>query len=162
MGSLLLAAVFLSGCSRGDGGEQEEASGDARRFVAVESVKSRRGVVLDLRTRLSWTASDTRRELTWHEAEQHCQGLDRGESGVPWRLATADELFALYDENASQSCGMTQCRIDPAIALTSPFQWASTAPSETRRIYVDFAHGSRLAPILRTTLTRRALCARTS
>ena len=60
-----------------------------------------------------------------------------------------------------QPCGEAAiCRIDPAIQLSSPYQWSATAPQPARRIYYDFSLGSQLAPLIRPTLTRGTLCTR--
>ncbi|MBW2422017.1 MAG: DUF1566 domain-containing protein [Deltaproteobacteria bacterium] len=118
----------------------------------------------DTRSTLLWTARDNDAELPWPAADEHCRGLVRaseaGADGTPWRLPTSEELAALYDASQVQACGPDRCRLDPAVDLTSPYQWSSSARGEKgdRRVYFDFRHGSQLAPLLRPALTRRALC----
>ena len=143
-------AVIAAGlaCSAGD-----EATEPRFARLAVD-------VVRDAYTDLAWTARDTGRELSWPDAEGHCRALaDSG--GAAWRLPSIEELAELYDTSMEQPCGEAAiCRIDPAIYLSSPYQWSATAPQPDRRFYFDFALGSRLAPLIRPTLTRRALCTR--
>jgi hypothetical protein len=117
------------------------------------------GVVRDTHTALVWTAHDTGRELSWPDADGHCRALARESGGPGWRLPSIEELATLYDTSMEQPCAETAtCLIDPAIVLSSPYQWSATAPQADRRVYYDFAHGSQLAPLIRPTLTRRALC----
>jgi hypothetical protein len=61
-------------------------------------------------------------------------------------------------EEPCGSATSTICRIDPALDLSSPYQWSASAPRPDRRAYYDFSLGSQLAPLIRPTLTRRALC----
>jgi len=115
--------------------------------------------VRDARADLIWAARDSDAELDWQAAERHCG--ERPPAGT-WRLASSDELASLYDADATQACGDANCRVDPAIDLTSPYQWSATARGERRRVYLDLRYGTRLAPLLRPELTRRALCVRTA
>ena len=118
-------------------------------------------VVRDTQTGLLWTANDTGRELSWPEADAQCRSLARGTGNLPWRLPSIEELTTLYDTSLEQPCGETAiCRIDPAIDLSSPYQWSATAPARERRFYYDFSHGSRLSPLIRPSLTRGTLCTR--
>jgi len=116
-------------------------------------------VVRDARTGLMWTARDSGRELSWPDADEHCRALARGSGDLAWRLPWIEELALLYDTSMEQPCGKAAiCQIDPAIDLSSPYQWSATAPQPNRRFYYDFAFGSQLSPLIRPTLTRRALC----
>ena len=118
-------------------------------------------VVRDARTGRVWSARDSGHELAWPDADQHCRGLAVGPDGTAWRLASIEELAALYDTSTEQPCGDAAiCQIDPAIHLSSPYQWSATAPQPDRRAYYDFSHGSELSPLIRPTLTRRVLCTR--
>jgi hypothetical protein len=115
--------------------------------------------VRDSHTGLVWTARDTGRELAWPEADGYCRTLALGSDGPIWRLPSIEELSALYDSTMERSCGeAATCRIDSSIDLSSPYQWSATAPKPNRRFYFDFTHGSQLAPLIRSSLTRRALC----
>jgi hypothetical protein len=117
--------------------------------------------VRDARTGLLWRARDSGRELSWPEAERHCRGLGGGSGGARWRLPSIEELASLYDTSMEQPCGESAiCRVDPAIQLSSPYQWSATAPEPDRRFYYDFLFGSRLSPLIRPVLTRRTLCTR--
>lgn len=119
------------------------------------------GVVRDIRAGREWTARDSGREMSWPEADRHCRALDHEAAGQAWRLPSIEELAGLYVTSADQPCGKeASCRVDPAIDLSSPYQWSATAPKPDRRFYFDFALGSRLAPLIRPSLTRRALCTR--
>jgi hypothetical protein len=116
-------------------------------------------VVRDVRTDLVWTSRDSGRELSWPDADRYCRGLATNSAGLAWRLPSIEELATLYDTSKEQPCSeAAMCRIDPAIQLSSPYQWSATAPQRDRRIYKDFFLGSQLAPLIRPTLTRRALC----
>ena len=66
--------------------------------------------------------------------------------------------LVVYDAEANSRCGDATCRIAAPIELTSRYQWSGSARATNRRVYFDFRLGSQLAPRLRSTLTRRALC----
>jgi hypothetical protein len=142
--AVLAAAVA---CSSGD-------EPTAPRFTPIGA-----DVVRDARMGRVWRARDSGRALSWIDADRHCRELGLGSSGAAWRLPSIEELAALYDPSMQQPCGEAAiCRIDPAIHLSSPYQWSATAPQPDRRVYYDFALGSQLAPLIRPTLTRGALC----
>jgi hypothetical protein len=143
--------VAGSACSAGD---NPEPSASARRFAEAGE-----DIVRDSRTGLLWTARDAGRELAWDAAQRHCREIALAAGGA-WRLPSVEELAALYEESQHQPCDDGTCHVDPAIDLTSPYQWSGTARGENRRVYFDFQHGSGLAPLLRPGLTRRALCTR--
>jgi hypothetical protein len=122
-------------------------------------------VVRDANTGLLWTAHDSGRELAWPDADDYCRALGEGSGGEAWRLPSIEELAAIYDPSMEDPCGRatsTSCRIDPAIDLSSPYQWSASAPHPDRRAYYDFSLGSQLTPLIRPTLTRRALCTRSA
>ena len=128
------------------------------RFGSLEAERVR-----DARMGLVWMVRDSDRELSWPEADRHCRELAPGSNGSGWRLPSIEELAALYDESTQQPCGEAViCRIDPAIRLSSPYQWSASAPQPDRRLYYDFSFGTQLAPLIRPSLTRRALCTRDS
>lgn len=144
----LVIATFAA-CSAG-----EESSEPRFARLVADAVR-------DSHSALVWTARDSGLELSWPDADEHCRSRALGSAGVQWRLPSIEELASLYDGSVEQPCGeAATCRIDPAIDLSSPYQWSATAPKPNRRAYYDFAHGSRLAPLIRSTLTRRALCTR--
>jgi hypothetical protein len=117
--------------------------------------------VRDARLGIVWTARDTGGGLSWPDADRHCRVLSSGSGGAGWRLPSIEELAALYDTSMEQPCGeATICRVDPAIQLSSPYQWSATAPQPDRRVYYDFSLGSQLAPLIRPTLTRAVICTR--
>ncbi len=117
--------------------------------------------VRDTRTGLAWVSRDSGQGLSWLDADKYCRGLAPASSGAGWRLPSIEELVSLYDTSMEQPCGeAATCRIAPAIHLSSPYQWSATAPQPDRRVYYDFTFGSQLAPLIRPTLTRRALCTR--
>jgi hypothetical protein len=118
-------------------------------------------VLRDTRTGLEWPARDSDSEQSWPRADRFCREMKSEQGGRSWRLPSIEELAGLYDVSMQQSCGeKAVCRIDGAIDLTSPYQWSATAPQPERRGYFDFAHGSRLTPLIRASLTRRVLCVR--
>ncbi len=145
----IAALAAASACS-----SAEEPAGPRFEPLGAELVR-------DARLGLVWTARDTGRELSWPDADRHCRELAAGADGARWRLPSIEELAALYDTSMEQPCGeAATCRIDPAIHLSSPYQWSAMAPLPERRVYYDFTFGSQLAPLIRPTLTRRALCTR--
>ena len=150
--SWIALLVATSACSAGE--EPDPSPASAPRFTIAGE-----GVVHDGRTALLWTAHDAGRELEWQAAERRCRELALG-LGDSWRLPSIEELAALYDASQSQPCGDGICHVDPAIDLSSPYQWSAAVRGEGRRVYLDFRHGSELAPLLRPGLTRRALCIR--
>jgi hypothetical protein len=118
-------------------------------------------VVHDSRTGLDWPARDSDSEQSWPGADRFCREMKSGQGGRSWRLPSIEELAGLYDVSMEQPCGeKAVCRVDGAIDLTSPYQWSVTAPQPERRGYFDFAHGTRLTPLIRPSLTRRVLCVR--
>jgi len=146
-----LACALACGLACGSGDQGSEP-----RFRAQDADR-----VHDAQLGLWWTARDSGRELSWRDADRHCRSLARGSHGARWRLSSIEELASLYDASAEQPCGETVlCRSDAAIDLSSPYQWSGSAPQPDRRFYFDFALGSQLAPLIRPTLTRRALCVR--
>ena len=152
--ALVAAFVLLAMACSGEA-ESEDATAASARFSPEGE-----GVVRDATTGLVWTARDSARELSWAAAERYCQELTLAAPGGGWRLATREELKSLYDPAQQQQCASRTCGIDPAIELTSPFQWSGTARGERRRVYIDFQHGSQLSPLIRPNLTRRVLCVR--
>jgi hypothetical protein len=131
------------------------SGGDATRFETDGN-----GMVRDASTGLEWTRRDAAHALAWEAAEDHCRSLELAGSR-DWRLPEIDELSALYDEAAERPCGSgPPCQLDPAIELRGPFVWSATASQPTRRFYVDFRFGTRLAPLTRPGLIRRVLCVR--
>ena len=144
--AVMVAAVA---CSAGD------PAGE-KRFTELGS-----DAVRDTRTGLVWTAGDGRREFSWSDADAHCRALALGSGGSEWRLPSIEELATLYDASMEHPCGEAAiCRTDRAIPLSSPYQWSATAPEPDRRVYYDFSLGSRLAPLIRPSLTRGTLCTR--
>jgi len=117
------------------------------------------GIVREIPARLEWTARDNGSELNWHAAERYCDGLTRA-GRSDWRLPKIEELAALYDAEANSRCGDATCHIAAPIELTSPYQWSGSARATNRRVYFDFAYGTRLAPRIRPDLTRRVVCVR--
>ena len=145
----IVVLATAAACSSGD--EVTKA-----RFVSLGA-----DGVRDSRIRLVWASRDVGQGLSWHDANRHCRGFPPASNGVGWRLPSIDELASLYDTSMEQPCGEAAvCRIDPAIDLSSPYQWSSTAPARERRFYYDFSHGSRLSPLIRPSLTRGTLCTR--
>jgi hypothetical protein len=118
-------------------------------------------MVRDARLAIVWTSGDRGRQLSWRDADKYCRGRSSGERGKTWRLPSSDELGSLFDPTMEQSCGETViCRADPAIDLSTPYQWSATAPRPDRRVYGDLSLGTQLSPLIRPALTRGTLCVR--
>ncbi|MCP5044562.1 MAG: DUF1566 domain-containing protein [bacterium] len=108
-----------------------------------------------------WTSRDAVEELSWRDADRYCRELSLGTSRTMWRLPSREELGSLFDKTTEQLCGETTvCRTDPAIDLSTPYQWSATAPRPDRRIYGDLSLGTQLSPLIRPALTRGTLCTR--
>ncbi len=148
MAALLLVAV--AACRRGDSYNGRTSD----RLIAVAD-----GVVRDQRTGLQWTSRDHEEALNWTDADQYCRGLVLGQLR-DWRLPEIEELRALYDVSFKEPCGDRTCHLDPAIHLTDPYVWSSTAPGVGARFYLDFAFGNALSPGIGPRLVRRVLCMR--
>jgi hypothetical protein len=118
-------------------------------------------MVHDAHLGIVWTPGDGGMELSWHDADKYCRERSVGEDGETWRLPSSDELGSLFDPTMEQPCGKTAlCRTDPAIDLSTPYQWSATAPQLDRRVYGDLSVGSQLSPLIRPALTRGTLCVR--
>lgn len=156
----LLWALSLAGC--GDDRDTkvamsgQEQSPGAGRFVTLDD-----GIIQDARTGLEWTGRDSARDVSWPQADQYCRQLALG-GRTDWRLPEIDELGGLYDQRLAQPCEDRSCHLDPVLELTGPYIWSATQSGTSRRFYFDFRFGTRLAPRLRNTLVRRALCVRRS
>jgi len=151
MRTLTFLALLAAGLSCSSADESNEL-----RFAPAGS-----NAVRDAHTGLEWTVRDTARDLSWPDADRHCRVMAPDPGGDPWRLPSIEELAALYDTSVEQPCGESAaCRINRVIHLSSPYQWSATAPQADRRFYFDFSHGSQLSPLIRPSLTRRALCTR--
>jgi len=149
---VVLLVVCSTGCR--DGRDPAERASPQSRFRAVSD-----GVVRDSRSGLLWTSRDNGQSLAWVDAERHCAALALAGSTL-WRLPEVDELADLYDETVQQPCGPWTCRVDRAIRLSDPYFWSATGRQSTRRFYVDFRFGTRLAPVPNPALVRRVLCVR--
>jgi hypothetical protein len=145
--------ALISACV-GAGDQSIPSASHVERFTQVGE-----GVVREIPARLEWATRDNGSELNWHAAEEYCGGLVLA-GRTDWRLPMIEELAALYDTEATSGCGGATCHIAAPIELTSPYQWSGSSRNQTRRVYFDFQHGSRLAPRLRPNLTRRIVCVR--
>jgi hypothetical protein len=118
-------------------------------------------MVRDARLAIVWTSGDRGVQLSWRDADRYCRGRSLGEGGERWRLPSSDELGSLFEPAMEQPCGKSAtCRTDPAIDLSTPYQWSSTAPRPDRRVYGDLSLGTQLSPLIRPALTRGTLCVR--
>ena len=118
-------------------------------------------MVRDARLAIVWTSGDRGVQLSWRDADRYCRGRFLGEGGERWRLPSSDELGSLFEPAMEQPCGKSAtCRTDPAIDLSTPYQWSSTAPRPDRRVYGDLSLGTQHSPLIRPALTRGTLCVR--
>ncbi len=148
---LILIAVLASAAACASLGDAREA-----RFTPLGA-----SMVSDARLRIVWTSRDAGEELSWRDADLYCRQLSLGASDEEWRLPTSDELGSLFDATREQPCGKTAlCLTDPAIDLSTPYQWSATAPRPDRRVYRDLSLGTQLSPLIRPSLTRGTLCVR--
>ena len=138
-----------------------ESSG---RFTAAAD-----GTVRDGRTGLVWTQKDNGADVDQAGAGKYCEDLTLA-GRDDWRLATIEELAALYDEDVAspptyQYRGKPYpLRIDPAFQLTAPGVWSSSMRYEGRGIgwTFFFSSGRQLASAGSASNYQRALCVRSS
>jgi len=114
-------------------------------------------VYLDSETRLMWTRSDNGRNVTWYQAQQHCEDL-RLHGYSDWRLPTIEELAQLYDRKSSR---IYKIRM-PFEPLTACCPWSSTKGGSDSAWYFYFNLGARDRTSLGRSSNRRALCVRGS
>jgi hypothetical protein len=144
-------AVFASTAACACLGDSSE-----ERFTPLDT-----DMVRDARLAIVWTSGDRGMQLSWRDADRYCRGQSLGDRGETWRLPSSDELRSLFDPAKEQPCGKTAlCRADPAIDLSTPYQWSATAPRPDRRVYGDLSLGTQLSPLIRPALTRGTLCVR--
>jgi len=125
------------------------------------------GTVRDGRTALVWTQKDNAADIDQVGAKAYCDGLTLA-GHDDWRLATIEELAALYDEAVAspptyEYRGKSYpLRIDPAFQLTAPGVWSSSLRYEGRGVAwtLFFSSGRQLASAVTATNYQRALCAR--
>jgi hypothetical protein len=138
-------------------GGNQLATDDTPPAAGARFVTAGDDVVEDSRSGLVWTRREQVGNLPWPEADQHCRDVALA-GRADWRLPEIDELSALYDTDVSTPCGERVCHLDPTFTLTSPYVWSGTAREGSRRFYLDYTFGTRLAPIIRPTLKRHIFC----
>lgn len=90
-----------------------------------ESSSSSAGIVRDPKTQLMWTKTDNGANIDWNSAKEYCQELSI--DGIAnWRMASIEELEALFDELETEDCGGLRCGVRLGIDLTGPDVWSST------------------------------------
>jgi hypothetical protein len=113
--------------------------GDDVRFIAYDN-----GTVLDTRTNLMWAAKDNGSDVNWHEAKSYCENY-RGGGYNNWRMATIDELSALYDENEGYETPMYyDAYITSFIQLSSCCMWSSDTRGSNEAAYFSFQSNMRI------------------
>jgi polyisoprenoid-binding protein YceI len=120
--------------------------------------------LLDAKSGLEWTRSDNGHDIDWHRAGRLC-----GDLPGHWRLPSADELIALYEEKtAAAPCGMTSCRVSGPFELTGEWFWSADSVgndgSDGNELAwgVLLANGSRTESVKELAEGSRALCVRPS
>jgi hypothetical protein len=71
-------------------------------------------------TGLTWTVEDNGSDLNWNQANEYCEGLNLG-GHTDWRLATIEELEAVYDRNLKK-----QYKAKEPINLQSANIWSGS------------------------------------
>jgi hypothetical protein len=125
------------------------------------------GTVRDAKTALIWAQKDNGADIDLAGATSYCDGLSLAGKD-DWRLATVDELAALYDESiASPPTYLYRgkpypLRMDPAFELSAPGVWSSTMRYQGRGVAWSFffSSGRRLSTAATATNYQRALCVR--
>lgn len=131
-----------------------------------------RGYWIDPSTGLMWAGKDNGRDVDWHKAAEYCRDLRL--AGYPdWRLATIDELQAIYDKDANVPGRVGPgegrpftWRIQGSLLLTG-IPWSSTRLGDDRgqpsgyAWHFDFNDGRAFnGPELGFYDGKRALCVR--
>jgi hypothetical protein len=84
--SFFVVAVMASGQTPGEGPSQANET-------------QVRGYWIDPSTGLMWAGRDNGKDVNWGQAMKYCRNL-RLADYANWRLATTDELLAIYDKDA--------------------------------------------------------------
>ena len=138
------------------------AAATAGRFEAAAD-----GTVLDTASGLMWTQKDNGADVDQAGAKAYCDGLTLA-GHDDWRLATLDELKALYDESVPSPPTYEYrgkpypLRMDPAFQLSAPGVWSSSMRYEGRGVAwtLFFSSGRELASATSHKNYQRALCVR--
>jgi hypothetical protein len=124
------------------------------------------GVVRDAETALVWTQKDNGADIDLAGATTYCDGLSLA-GRDDWRLATIEELAALYDESVESPPTYLYrgkpypLRMDPAFQLSAPGVWSSSMQYAPRVAWsFFFSSGRRLSTVVNMTNYQRALCVR--
>lgn len=125
-------------------------------------------VLVQDKTKLSWTKSDNGQEMNWEEAKAFCARL-----GAGWRLPHVDELADLHAQamlnGDSASCGAASCKVPSLFKLSGNWYWSGTDlkkdGSEASPLLVwgvQLINGSRNQTFKFMPHGARALCVRAS
>jgi hypothetical protein len=125
------------------------------------------GTVRDEKTGLVWTQKDNGADIAQGAAKTYCDDLSFA-GRDDWRLATIEELAALYDEAVAspptyQYRGKPYpLRMDPAFQLSAPGVWSSSMRYQGRGVAWTFffSSGRQLSSAVTATNYQRALCVR--
>lgn len=111
---------------------------------------------------LMWGTQDNGTDVHWRQANTYCADLRLG-GYSNWRLPTIEEIATMYDAGEVSTCGLSECHIKPGITLSSSVEWSSSAGTASSEAWVfDFGNG-RPASLIRTvSISKRALCVRSS
>jgi hypothetical protein len=127
----------------------------------------------DPSTKLMWAARDNGKDLNWSKATKHCRDL-RLSGYSDWRLATIDELQAIYDASAQAPGLGGKHNNQPLIfhikggQFLTGHQWSSSRGEDDRgrpsgyAWYFNFYAGARISDPFSYSLLKRALCVRGS
>jgi len=116
---------------------------------------------IDPETALVWVKQDNGAMVNGDEASRYCRSLRvAGLSG--WRLASIDELEAIYDASATATMvvnGATnEYHIKGEIVLTGFAHWSATLQSPGVAWLFDFISGKRVSSRISYRSSTRALC----
>ncbi len=122
--------------------------------AAPESI-ALRGHWTDVRTRLTWAASDNGSGVTASQARRYCRTLRSGEF-ADWRLPTLSELKTLFG-GAPNSRGL---RLIAPLKLTG-WAWSMDPGEDEGEMWaLDFADGASASVVTGDAGLNRALCVR--
>jgi hypothetical protein len=114
--------------------EAKEANEIARedRFIAFDN-----GTVLDIKTGLLWAAKDDGKGMDEQNARAYFENY-RGGGYTDWRMPTADELEAIYDQHIQNKQGY---HVTKLIDISGEWVWCSEGPESVTTF--NFKDGSR-------------------
>jgi hypothetical protein len=129
-----------------ENGRQTDSIAEDERFAVAGD-----GIVLDSKTGLRWSGSDSLRPLSWQDAVQYCAARNQ-------RLPSVTELQGLFDKSKSNACGKYACKVSAVFRLSDLGFWSNEQSGILNAWYVNLYMGYRTLHSLDSSSSIRALC----